>query len=283
MNGQVVVTGSAGFVGTHAVAALADRGWDVRGLDLRSTERDEQVDIRRPLPAAALSGADVVLHLAALGGVRPSLRHPARYVATNVTGTAHVLAAARRAGVTRVVVASSSSVLGECPEPAPETAALAPLSPYARTKVAAERLARSAGRDLEVVVVRPFTVYGPGQRPDMLVARLLAGDVPTLWPFERDLTFVGDLAPALAAACQAPLATSCPVVHLGTGSPVTADRLVKTVAKVTGRDLRPDWGPVPDHEPVRTWADTGLAHEWLGFRATTSLDDGIAAQADAVR
>lgn len=275
----VAVTGAAGFVGRHVVTALARRGHAVLAYDLVVSASVRYLDVRRPVPARAFQGADTVIHLAALGGVAPSLAEPERYATTNVDGTAEVLAAAERAGVGRVVVASSSSVYGHCAEPAVEMRALRPLSPYAWSKVAAEGLARAhAGRGLEVAVVRPFTVFGPGQRPDMLIGRLLAGEPLTLWEFERDFTPVHDVAEAVAAACTAPLGSPYEVFNLGSGRPVGAAELVTAVAEVTGRSPAVAWGRPRSGEPARTWPDATRARERLGFDVSRSLVDGLAEQ-----
>ena len=278
----ILVTGSAGFLGRHVTSTLAAEGHRVTGLDLRAADPAERGDIRSPLWSKRFSGVETVVHLAALGGVAPSLQRTAAYEITNVRGTGHVLEAASRAGVRRVVVASSSSIYGECPEPAAESRRPCPLSPYARTKVAAEACAASyAWRGLEVVVLRPFTVYGPGQRDDMLVARMLRGEAVTLWDFERDFTPVADVAAAIARAATVPMAGRYEVFNIGTGRPVTARALVDAVAEATGRRPEVSWGGRRPAEPVRTWADPSRARRVLGFEVTSSLAEGIAAQAEA--
>ncbi|HVM39224.1 MAG TPA: NAD-dependent epimerase/dehydratase family protein [Acidimicrobiia bacterium] len=279
---RVVVTGAAGFIGAHAADGLRAGGHSVVGLDLR-TPGEEHGDIRQPLDPGRLAGADVVVHLAALAGVVPSFRRPAEYHDTNVVGTANVLGAAKAAGVPRVVMASSSSIYGECDGPASERRAPAPLSPYASTKVAAEALAAShASRTMEVLVVRPFTVFGPGQRPDMLVARMLSGERLTLWEFERDFTPVAAVARALVAGCTVDLPAPYTVVNLGAGRPVAAHDLLDAVADVTGHRPAVTWGAARSGEPVRTWADRRWAERLLGFEAD-GLHETLALQYDAMR
>ncbi|MBI2170154.1 MAG: NAD-dependent epimerase/dehydratase family protein [Actinobacteria bacterium] len=281
---RVVVTGSAGFLGRHVVAALSARGHDVTGLDLRAPDPREQADIRHPLSPSHFDDADVVVHLAALGGVRPSLADPNRYHDTNVVGTARVLAAARAAGARRVILASSSSVYGQCPGPASETRAPRPLSPYAHTKLAAEALgAAYSCRSFEVVVVRPFTLFGPGQRADMLIGRLLTGERLELWDFERDFTPVSSAAHAIAEACVARLGAPYSVFNLGTGAPVGARRLVAALAAVTGDTPEVSWGSPPAGEPQRTWADPSQASRRLGFAVPAGLVETIAEQYAAMR
>lgn len=267
---QVAITGADGFLGR----ALSARLPGARRTDLAT------LDVRAPVPAAAFAGCDAVVHLAALTGVAPSLDRADEYRATNAGGTAAVVAACVAAGVRRLVVTSSSSVYGECPAPAVEDVApLRPLSPYGASKVEAEGAVRAAaGTGLECVVVRPFTVYGPGQRPDMLVARLLAGEPGVrLFPFVRDLTYVDDVVDGLLAALSAPPG----VYNLGSGRPVPAAALLDGLEAVTGR--RPDVGWVARRpgEPVQTWADPTRARSALGVGPPLPLVDGLARQAEA--
>lgn len=274
---RVAVTGSRGFLGRHLVEVLRSDGRDVLEVDL---DADTPADIRMPLPAGLFDGVDVVVHLAALAGVAPSRGRPADYVTTNVLGTTHVLQAAQAAGVRRVVAASSSSVYGHCDRPAHEDQPVAPMSPYAITKASADLLLAEATdrTGIQTVSIRPFTVYGPGQRPDMLIGRLLRGEALQLWPFERDFTYVGDLVPALARAVDADLPADHVAVNLGSGRPVTATELLDTIAQVTGTRPQVTWGEQRPGEPGRTWADTARARTLLGLAPDTDLDAGIAAQ-----
>ena len=282
----VVVTGSEGFLGRRVRAVLERRGVATRGLDLRA-RGDERVDVRLALDPRRLEGAAAVVHLAALGGVAPSLRRPAAYTRTNVSGTANVVGASLAAGVPRLVLASSSSIYGHCAEPAREDRRPAPLSPYARSKVTAEAVVRefvSDGRGgTSAVVVRPFTVYGPGQRHDMLIGRLLAGERLTLWPFERDFTFVDDVVDAVAEACVARMPSAFEVFNLGSGAPVAAHALLDAIRSATGGPPMAGWGDPRPGEPDRTWADPGRAVSLLGFRPDRPLADGLALQYRAAR
>lgn len=277
---RAVVTGSRGFIGAHVVARLRAAGTAVVEVDLRASGGH---DIRRRLDPGTWAGADVVVHLAALAGVAPSLRHPEAYYETNVGGSGHVLDAAVAAGVPRVVLASSSSVFGHCDEPAGEDLPLRPLSPYARSKALMEQRSREDADRLQVVVVRPFTVYGPGQRPDMLIGRLLSGERPALWPFERDFTYVEDVADAITAATCAPITASWSAFNLGSGRPVGATALLGELARLTGVRPAVVWGGQRPGEPGRTWADPGRAVATLGFRPGTALADGLRAQAAAMQ
>ena len=192
MSARLLVTGAAGFIGSHVCEALLARGDDVVGVDnfdpfypravkernldgLRRAKgfRFVEADIVRD--ALPLDGVSVVLHLAARPGVRPSLEDPASYGDTNVTGTVRVFEAARRAGLQRIVFGSSSSVYGDA-TPAPfaeDTAAVWPISPYAASKRAGELMAYAFAHlyGLQIACLRFFTVYGPRQRPDLAIHR----------------------------------------------------------------------------------------------------------------
>jgi len=217
---RVLVTGAAGFIGSHVCEALVGRGDEVVGVDnfdpfyaramkernldgLRRQPRFRflEADVARdPLP---LDGVTVVLHLAAKPGVRPSLENPASYSEANVTGTVRVLEAARRAAIGRVVFGSSSSVYGDA-TPAPfaeETAAVWPISPYAASKRAGELMAHAFAHlyGMHIACLRFFTVYGPRQRPDLAIHRftdLIARGSPVRMhgdgSAERDYTYITD-------------------------------------------------------------------------------------------
>lgn len=274
---DVAITGAAGFLGT----ALAARLPGARLTDV------DTLDVRDPIPASAFAGCEAIVHLAALTGVAPSLSRAAEYRRTNADGTAAVVAAAVAAGVRRVVVTSSSSVYGECPGPAVEDGTpLRPLSPYGESKAAAEAAVRAAsGSSLARVVVRPFTVYGPGQRPDMLIARLLAGEVGVrLFPFVRDLTYVDEVVDGLVAALSVPVAEgSVAVYNLGSGRPVAAGELLDSLAAVTGRRPEVGWVDRRPGEPVRTEADPSRARSELGLPPPLPLVDGLARQHEQAR
>jgi nucleoside-diphosphate-sugar epimerase len=180
------------------------------------------------------------------------------------------------------VVTSSSSVYGECPGPAVEDVTpLRPLSPYGESKVAAEAAVGAASTHVvERVVVRPFTVYGPGQRPDMLVARLLAGEAGVrLFPFVRDLTYVDEVVDGLVAALSVPVVEgSVAVYNLGSGRPVAAAELLDGLAAVTGRRPEVGWVDRRPGEPVRTEADPTRSRSELGLASPLPLVEGLARQ-----
>lgn len=267
---MIAVTGADGFLGRALVPRLRAAGAEVRPSDLAT------LDVRRPVPPSAFGGCDVVVHLAALTGVAPSFARPQAYRQTNVEGTANVVTAALAAGVRRLVFTSSSSVYGECPTAASEERALAPLSPYGVSKAEAEAVVWAAS-GIERVVVRPFTVYGPGQRPDMLIARLLGGEEVRLFPFVRDFTFVDEVVDGLVAAATGE--TADVVVNLGSGRPAAASALVDALSEVTGRAVEVEWVEGRRGEPRQTWADPTGSRRLLGLGAPLDLVDGLRRQA----
>jgi len=287
---KVQVTGAAGFIGRALAERLVLGGHQVFGLDMRpSIDTDLLVDIRDGAAMQAVMAAtspDVVVHLAALAGVRPSVARPIDYLETNVVGTGHVLEAAAQAGVRRVVLASSSSVYGHCPEPAHEDRTPRPLSPYAASKLAAEALAQTYAERgcLEVAVVRPFTVYGPGQRPDMFCSQVLrtlgVGAPLEVWPWQRDFTFIDDLVDGLVGASSRRLVEPFRIFNLGSGTPVSAADFLSTLEFVTGFRPEATWGRASSGEPARTHADPVRARLELGFTGATSFADGLRQQAD---
>lgn len=268
---KVAITGAAGFLGT----ALAARLPGARLSDL-------ETDVTRPIDAGAFEGCEVVVHLAALTGVAGSLVRPDEYWHTNVVGTECVIAAAAAAGVRRAVLVSSSSVYGECPDPAHEDRPPAPLSPYGETKVAAEAVLRAGAGvgALEGVILRPFTVYGPGQRSDMLIARLLAGERAALFGFVRDFTFVDEVVAGIVAASKAlPVGAGEVVVcNLGSGRPVGAAALLDAIEEATGRRPAVEWVAGRPGEPARTEADTTRGRALLGIGEPLALVDGLRRQ-----
>ena len=304
---RAVVTGAAGFIGTHASAGLLAQGWHVVGVDnfdpyyprwlkeralapllAHRDFRFAEADVRDPAALERLlSGAAAVVHLAARPGVRDSVGHAAAYRQSNVRATGSVLEACVRAGVRRVVYASSSSVYGRGLPPFAETAALPrPTSPYAAGKQEGEQLCgRFAERcGLRVAVLRLFSVYGPGQRPDQVLHRF-AGLLRAGRPLpifgdgrsERDYTYVGDVARAVTAALRWTAADggAVEVCNVGAGHPVRLDRLIALLSGALG--VRPTIAPQPVHpaDAPRTCADIGRARRVLGWAPETTLEAGI--------
>jgi UDP-glucuronate 4-epimerase len=284
----IAVTGSAGFIGGHLCRRLKADGHRVVGFDLHETPQSDRFvgDIRDSdaLESAINGSTDLVIHLAAVAGVTASVDSPERYVQHNIDGTLNVLKVSHANRVPRVVIASSSSVYGNCSTPARESRQLRPLSPYAASKIAAEALAETYAerRLLDVAVVRPFTVYGPGQRRDMAFSKFISahlrGEPVAMWPFVRDFTYVDDLVVGLVGAATRDLRSRFRVFNLGSGRPTTARELIRTFERITGQHLEVRWGSAKPGEPERTHADISRAHAELGFVGGTELGAGLAAQ-----
>jgi len=294
---HVLVTGGAGFIGQHLVAALLARGDRVRVLDnfddaydpaLKSVPAGAELvrgDVCDPgVVRAALRGVDGVCHLAGRAGVRESIVDPEPYGRNNVGATITLLHAMRAASVARMVFTSSSSVYGAAGGPSRESdPADRPTSPYAASKRAAELFCAASG--LDVTVARLFTVYGPGQRPGMAIARFvrLARTGETIPVFGdgtslRDYTWVGDTVEGLLRGLDR--SEGYRVVNLGGGNPVAMTELLAAVADATGRQLKVRWlPPQPGDVPV-THADPRVAWDWLEWRAGTPFREGVARYVD---
>jgi UDP-glucose 4-epimerase len=308
---KVVVTGAAGFIGSHLVESLLADGHDVVGVDafvdfyprsvkeenLRAARANRRFclvegvlqDLALP---GILEGAAQVYHLAAQAGVRSSWgRDFALYTDHNILATQRLLEAAVQAGVPRVVYASSSSVYGDSRElPLREDGACHPLSPYGVTKLAAEHLGRLYERNhgLPVVSLRYFTVYGPRQRPDMAFHRFLraARDGEAIHLYgdgrqTRDFTFVDDIVTATRQAgdCGRP---GC-VYNVGGGQRLALEDVLRTIEQVTGRPMRILREEAQKGDMQDTLADTTSARRDLGFRPTVTLAEGLARQWDWIR
>jgi nucleoside-diphosphate-sugar epimerase len=300
---KVVVTGAAGFIGSHLTESLLADGHEVTGVDAftdyyaRSAKesnleksrghrafrlvegRLQDLDLR-----PVLDGAGQVFHLAAQAGVRASWgREFADYTDHNVLATQRLLEAARAAGGPRVVYASSSSVYGDAPAlPLREDARCEPVSPYGVTKLAAEHLGGLYQRNFGVPVVslRYFTVYGPRQRPDMAFHKFLraARDGEPIHLFgdgrqTRDFTFVSDIVAATRAAADSGRPGS--VYNVGGGERVVLNDVLRRIEDVTGRHLTVVRDEVQKGDMRDTFADTTAAGRDLGFRSTVSLTQGL--------
>jgi UDP-glucuronate 4-epimerase len=310
----VLLTGSAGFIGSHLAERLTDRGDRVVGLDnfdpfypraikeanlqpLRARPGFQQIegDIREPGDldrafAAAGGAVDQVVHLAALAGVRPSLREPERFYDVNLTGTLRLLAASRRHGVRRVVFASSSSVYGADSRPPfrEDDPCARPLSPYAASKRAGELLAWNAHHldGLGLTCLRFFTAYGPRQRPDLAIHKftdsLARGEPLSLFgdgSSSRDYTYIDDLIDGVRAAIDQQGADSAPrfrVYNLGGSQATTLTQLVQQLAGAVGRPAQVTHLPAPPGEMVDTLADISLAARELGYAPRVPLSEGLA-------
>lgn len=302
MSELALVTGGAGFIGSHLVHALLARGDRVRVLDdLSSGKRENLAEVARDVElvvgdvrdeaavAAAVRGAAVVYHQAALPSVPRSIEEPARSFEVNVVGTHRLLLAARAAGARRLVLASSSSIYGDQPElPKHEAMAPRPCSPYAAQKLAGEQLGMACARSLglEVVALRYFNVYGPRQDPasayaavvPAFAAALAAGQRPLIHGDggqTRDFTFVEDVARANLLAGSVPGASGH-AVNVAGGRRVSILEIFGEIARLVGSDLSPVHGPTRAGDVRDSLASVALAEQVLGWRPTTSLEDGLA-------
>ena len=295
---RVIVTGAAGFIGSHLSEALLAAGHEVVGIDSFTDYYDPSLkernarglDVRRldlardPLD---FDGFDGVFHLAGQPGVRSFGDVFATYVERNVLASQRVFEAAAASGA-RVVLASSSSVYGEAERyPTPETTPPRPLSPYGITKLTCEHLARAYGRSfgLDAVVLRYFNAYGPRQRPDMAFPRIvdaLAQGTPfTLFgdgAQSRSFTFVLDVVAATILAMER--AAPGTTYNVGGGEEATMTETIALLEQIAGRalDVRREAAVAGDQR--RTRADTTLIRTELGWEPSTRLADGLRAQWD---
>ncbi len=311
---KVVVTGGAGFIGSHLCQRLVEEGHRVFAVDnfdpfydpadkrrnlaallpldgFRLVEADirDLPGMESALCSAGAGGADVIVHLAARAGVRPSIQEPVLYSQVNLDGTTAVLDLARRLGTSRFVFGSSSSVYGNNEKvPFSEDDPVEhPISPYAATKRAGELLCHTYHHlyGLSVVCLRFFTVYGPRQRPDLAIhkfTRLMAEGAPI--PIfgdgstERDYTYVDDIVQGVLGAMEYAGAHpgSFEIVNLGESQTVSLGRLVGLLADALGVAPRIERLPLQPGDVMRTFADVGKARRLLGYTPTTDIEVGIA-------
>ena len=308
---RALVTGTAGFIGSNLAGRLLDDGNEVHGVDALTPYYDpadkranlqdlvgrdgfafDELDLR-DADLGPLVDVDVVFHLAAQPGVRASWGATFEdYVGHNIMATQRLLEACRSADPSpRIVMASSSSVYGEAERhPTPEDVTPRPVSPYGVTKLAGEALltAYAANFGVASVALRYFTVYGPGQRPDMafhkfLRAALLDAPIEVFGDGEqtRDVTFVDDAVAATIAAATAEGAAG--PVNVGGGSQVALNEVLEAIERITGRELRIERSETAPGDVRHTSADLGRAREMLGYAPRVGLEDGLQREADWLR
>ncbi len=312
-NERIVVTGSAGFIGSHVAHRLLGMGASVVGVDnfdpyydiarkrdnhdelarehgdrfvAREMDLTDQGGMTRLMQA---HGATGVIHLAAKAGVRPSIADPTGYAIANVVGTQSVLSAASACGCTRVVCASSSSVYGNN-EKTPfseEDSVEHPISPYAATKRACELIGETHHHltGLPVAMLRFFTVFGPKQRPDLAISLFLGkvargetinkfGDGTT----SRDYTYIDDIVTGILSSYERISDHGYRVWNLGGDHPITLNELIATIERVVGKDAVINQMGMQAGDVDRTWAELSRSRSELGYAPTTSIADGIARQ-----
>ena len=312
---RCLVTGGAGFIGSHLVATLLARGDDVVVLDDLSSGKRENLDaaaadaveatfsaatrerlefvdgslLDEAALAAAIDGVDAVLHQAAIPTVPRSFADPASTLRANVEGTARLLEACRRSGIRRIVMASSSSVYGDTPTlPKHESMPPAPLSPYALSKLAGEQAGSIFVRTyaLEVYALRYFNVFGPRQDPNSeyaavvprFITRMLAGEPPVIFGdgFQsRDFTFVSDVVAANLAALDAPPGACFHALNIGANGRHTLLELVAILREILGVELAPEHTDPRPGDVRDSYAAIDKAREVLGYAPAVSFEEGL--------
>ena len=301
---SILITGGAGFIGSHCAARFIRDGWrvgildefndfydpaikraNIAALDGQAAIFEGDICDEAAVEHAFAPGWDVVLHLAARAGVRPSIIQPDLYVRTNVLGTVRVLEAAVKAKVAKFVFASSSSVYGAADEvPFRETAPLRrTFSPYAATKVSGEQLCSvySSLHDLPVVSLRFFTVYGPAQRPDLAIHKFTRAiwegkPIPQFGDgsSRRDYTYVDDIVQGILGAVDY-RGAKYEVFNLGESETTTLSELISSIEAALGKNAVIDRKPDQPGDMPATWADISKARELLGYSPKTKISEGI--------
>lgn len=299
-----LVTGGAGFIGSHLVDELLRRGETVRVADNFYSGRRENVpdgvelvegDLADPAIAAiAVKNMDYVLHQAAIPSVAESVLHPMTSHRANVDGTLNVLIAARDNNVKRVVFAGSSSEYGDSPTlPKHEAMPVNPKSPYALQKVTGEEYCRLFTQlyGLETVSVRYFNVFGPRQQPNspysgvisLFIKALASGQAPVILgdgQQTRDFTYVANVVDGVLRACTAPKASG-EAINVATGGRVSLLELLETLNRIMGTSIAPTFGPAREGDVRDSQASIDKARRLLGFTPTVLLEEGLRRTIDA--
>ena len=304
-----LVTGGAGFIGSHLADRLVDDGWRVRVLDDFSSGRAANLagseatlellrgDLRdAALLRRAVAGVEVVFHQAAVPSVPRSIAEPERTHDVNVNGTLRLLEVARHAGVRRVVFAASSSAYGDTPElPKVETMPANPLSPYALQKYAGEQYCRLYTNlyGLETVSLRYFNVFGPRQNPESeyaavipkFVTACLLGRPPRVHgdgEQTRDFTYVRDVVRANLLAADSDQAVGT-VVNVAGGRRMSLNQLLRHIVELTGAEVEAEYAPPRPGDVRDSLADLGRARELLGYRPSVDVREGLLETVDHLR
>ena len=297
---RFLVTGGAGFIGSHIAEALVGRGHEVRVYDDFSAGREENLrsvwdrievqrgDVRdRFALRKAVARVDGILHEAAMVSTARSMQFPEECHEVNLTGALNVLLEAQTAGVKRVVLAYSSAVYGDSPDAAREESPVQPMTPYAASKLGAEAYGQAFGFacGLEVVSLRYFNVYGPRQDPSSEYSGVIARFAQALMAQEagivygdgtqtRDFVYVEDVVRANLMACEAP-DLGGRTFNIGTGQPVRIIDLYRRMSALCGLTGTPRFGPARQGDILHSCCSPVRAEKQLGFRAKVRLEEGL--------
>ncbi|MHC4623652.1 MAG: GDP-mannose 4,6-dehydratase [Planctomycetota bacterium] len=302
---KALVTGAAGFIGSHLSERLLAEAWTVVGVDNFDDFYDPRIkrrnikaclkskdfqllegDIRDSgaMDKAMSGGVDIVVHLAARAGVRPSIEQPVLYADVNIDGTTVTLEAARKHNVKKFIFGSSSSVYGnnrKVPFSEDDNVDF-PISPYAATKKAGELICHTYHHlyDIDITCLRYFTVYGPRQRPDLAIhkfSRLIEQDKPIPvygdGSMMRDFTYIGDIIDGTAAAmkkCQ-----GFNVYNLGESRPISVNDLIAEIEKALDRKAVKEYQAMQPGDVEQTYADVSKAVDELGYNPSTTIEEGL--------
>lgn len=301
----VLITGAAGFIGSHLCERLLDEGLSVVGLDNFDDFYDPQIkrdnisnclknknfqlieaDIRDSTAVdKAVGSVEIIVHLAAKAGVRPSIAEPLLYSDVNINGTMVLLEAANKHKVGKFIFASSSSVYGnneKVPFSEDDNVDF-PISPYAATKKACELICHTYHHlyGIDLTCLRFFTVYGPRQRPDLAIhkfAKLIEQDKPIPvygdGSMMRDFTYIDDIIDGIIAAMKK--CEGFNIYNLGESQPVTVNDLISAIEKALGKTAIREYLPLQPGDVNRTFADITKAARELGFNPSTPIPDGLA-------
>ncbi|HEY6572866.1 MAG TPA: SDR family oxidoreductase [Candidatus Eisenbacteria bacterium] len=303
--GLRLVTGGAGFIGSHLAARLLEEGHRVRVLDNLSTGRQDNLDLLertygerfepilgdirdRDTCRRACEGVEYVFHQAALASVQRSIENPADSTAVNVLGTVNVFTAARDAGVRRVVAASSSSVYGDTPTlPKHEEMPTSPRSPYAANKLAGEHMARvfAGTMGLETISLRYFNVFGPRQDPNsayaavipLFITALVKGERPMIFgdgTQSRDFTYIDNVVDANLRAAACPDGTG-EAVNVACGERYSLLELLEQLGSIVGRKANPDFRPPRLGDVLHSQASIDKARRLFDFQPRIGFEEGL--------
>jgi UDP-glucuronate 4-epimerase len=308
---RVLLTGGAGFIGSHVAEALLTHGYPLSIIDNLdnfyepSRKKDNLAQVRRagefeffeldicdfgPLREAVRNARpEIVVHLAARAGVRPSIEQPTLYERVNVAGTVNLLELARELQFNRVIFGSSSSVYGATNRVpfSEDEPALHPISPYAATKLAGELMGYTYASlyGTQILCLRFFTVYGPRQRPDLAIHKFTAlieaeKPIPVYGDgsMGRDYTYVDDIVAGVLSSLEYPSPSAgvpFDVFNLGNSHPVKLAELIQYLEAATGRAAIRDYRPLQPGDVPLTWANIDKASKLLGYRPQTGMEDGL--------